>query len=82
MRDTELAIDSIDNVYLVSRAGYNGGFIGFEKKLVKKRMCSKTDSDKDNKGENDHVCTGLFIDNNDIIHLVQRHFPEVEVTYR
>ena len=82
-RDTELAIDSKDNVYLVSRAGYNGGYIGFEKiNWSEYEWIKMTDPDKNSKGENDHVYTDIFIDDLDIIHLVQRHGPEVEVTYR
>jgi hypothetical protein len=82
-RDTELAIDSKDNIYLVSRAGYNGGYIGLEKiNWSEKDWIQMTDPDKNNKGTNDHVYTDISIDNNNIIHLVQRHGPEVEVTYR
>ena len=82
-RDTELAIDSKDNIFLVSRAGYNGGYIGFEKiNWSENEWIIMTDPDKNNKGRNDHVYPDIFIDDMDIIHLVQRHGPEVEVTYR
>jgi hypothetical protein len=81
-RDTELEIDSDDNIYIVHRGGNNGGFIGLLAKNPKGRWTELTDPDKLHKGPNDHVYCDLAIDQNNIIHLVQRHGPEVEVTYR
>jgi hypothetical protein len=82
-RDTELAIDSEDNIFLVHRGGNNGGHIGLLMKSFDQEVWKQlTDPDKDNFGSNDHVYPDIFIDKNDKIHLVQRHGPEVEVTYR
>jgi len=41
-----------------------------------------TDPDQLHFGKNDHVYPDVFIDQNNSIHLVQRHGPVVEVTYR
>lgn len=82
-RDTELAIDKNDNIYLVHRGGNNGGYIGFRIFDEKKREWkSLTDPDRNSKGVNDHVYPDLFITENGQIHLVQRHGPRVEITYR
>lgn len=82
-RDSELAIDSKDNVYLASRGGNYGGYIGFVKKPYSSKDWTKLpDPDINNMGKNNHVYTDLWIDASDIIHLVQRHGPKVEVTYR
>ena len=81
-RDSELAIDQNDNVFLASRGGNNGGFIGMKKKAPGKDWISVTDPDKNNTGTNNHVYSDVFIDKKNIIHLVQRHGPEVEITYR
>ena len=83
VRDTELAIDSKDNVYLGHRKGNNGGFIGL--KMLPKdnnEWIALTDPDQNNMGPNDHVYSDIWIDDKDVIHLVQRHGPVVEVTYR
>ncbi len=82
IRDTELAIDKNDRVFLASRGGNNGGYIGIKMKTPGKDWKSLTDPDQKHKGPNDHVYTDLFIGNKNQIHLVQRHGPEVEVTYR
>ena len=83
VRDTELAIDSKDNIYLVQRGGINGGFIGIRmKRPGKNEWIDLSDPDKTNKGSNNHVYSDIFIDKNDQLHLVQRHGPHVEVTYR
>ncbi|MEM1135318.1 MAG: DUF5060 domain-containing protein [Bacteroidota bacterium] len=82
-RDTELAIDSKDNVFLSHRKGNNGGFIGLKMLPANtNEWITLTDPDKKHKGANDHVYPDIFIDKKDIIHLVQRHGSEVEVTYR
>jgi hypothetical protein len=82
-RDSELAIDAKDRLYLISRGGNNGGHIGLTSKAgVKENWFVLNDPDKNNKGRNDHVYPDLFIGKNGEIHLVQRHGPSVEVTYR
>ena len=82
-RDTELAIDAQDNVYLCHRKGNNGGYVGL--KMLPRGSndwVALTDPDQKHKGPNDHVYADLWIDDNNVIHLVQRHGPVVEVTYR
>lgn len=82
-RDTELIIDKKDNIYLCHRQGNNGGFIGL-KKLAKdtKGWVPVTDPDQKNFGKNNHVYPDMWAGDNNVIHLVQRHGPEVEITYR
>lgn len=83
IRDTELAIDSMDNIYLVHRGGNSDGYLGIKtKKTNDQGWKSLTDPDKYHKGTNDHVYADIFISSNGQIHLVQRHGPEVEITYR
>lgn len=82
-RDSELVIDSEDNVYLVYRGGNSGGYIGFSRKAIdNKNWEVMTDPDQNNKGKSNHVYADIFMDLNDRIHLVHRHGPVVEVTYR
>ena len=82
-RDAELIIDSKDNAYLCHRKGNNGGFIGFKKLPAgTNEWIAMTDPDQKHKGKNDHVYSDLWITPDDVIHLVQRHGPVVEVTYR
>ncbi len=82
-RDTELAMDSEDNICLIHRGGNNGSFIGMKMfSKEKNEWTDLTDPDKNDMGSNDHVYSDFFIDKNDQIHLVQRHGPNVEVTYR
>jgi len=82
-RDTELAIDANDRLYLISRGGNNGGHIGLTSKAnAEEEWLALNDPDKKNKGFNDHVYPDLFIGKDGQIHIVQRHGPSVEVTYR
>jgi hypothetical protein len=81
-RDTELAIDENDNLYLVHRGGNNGGFIGLITKGINGMWKPTPDPDKLHKGSNNHVYCDLAAGRNNVLHLVQRHGPEVEVTYR
>ncbi len=82
-RDTELAIDSRDRLYLVSRGGNNGGYVGLERKEnVNAGWKTVTSPDTKGPGPNNHVYSDLWIDTGDRIHHVQRHGPRVEVTYR
>lgn len=83
IRDTELSVDGTDNIYLVHRGGNNDGFLGIKTiNADKPGWKSLTDPDKYHKGSNDHVYADIFIGSNGNIHLVQRHGPDVEVTYR
>jgi hypothetical protein len=82
-RDAELIIDSKDNAYLCHRGGNNGGFIGIKKlPAASNEWITMTDADQNHSGPNDHVYCDMWMDASDVIHLVQRHGPEVEVTYR
>jgi len=82
-RDAELIIDSKDNVYVCHRGGNNGGYIGFKKLPAgTNKWFSMTDPDQKHKGKNDHVYSDMWVSSDDVIHLVQRHGPVVEVTYR
>jgi hypothetical protein len=82
-RDAELIIDSKDNTFLCHRGGNNGGLIGIKKLPAESNdWVAMTDADQNHKGKNDHVYLDIWMDANDLIHLVQRHGPEVEVTYR
>jgi len=81
-RDSELAINSKDELFLSSRGGNFKGHIGMETRLGKLNWRSLADPDENGKSVNNHVYTDLFIDNKNTIHLVQRHGPIKEVTYR
>lgn len=83
IRDVELAIDKYDNLYVNHREGNNGGYIGFKtKKPGTIEWETLPDPDQKHKGDNNHVYPDIFIASESQIHLVQRHGPEVEVTYR
>lgn len=75
-RDTELAIDGEDTLYLVKRGGFNGGFIGLQKMEAgagKWTICE--DPDKGYSGKNDHVYPDLAISRvDDSVHVVSRHW--------
>ncbi len=82
-RDTELAIDTNDNIFLVHRGGNHGGYVGLKMKACNSRKwVSLPDPDLGNSGYNNHVYPDIVIDQKNTIHVVQRHGPEVEVTYR
>jgi hypothetical protein len=83
VRDTEMAIDSYDNVYITHRGGNNGGNLGLLKRSAQTGQWSALpDPDLGSSGYNDHVYPDIYIDNKDHIHIIQRKGPEVEVTYR
>jgi len=81
-RDTKLVIDSKDNVYLTSRGGNHGGYIGLVKKAPGSSWVVMTDPDLAQKGTNDHHYADMYVDKNDHIHLVHRNGPVVRNTYR
>jgi hypothetical protein len=81
-RDTHIAIDSRDNLFLVSRMHSDTGFIRMETRSYTGEWKILSSPDQYNSGYNNHVYPDLFIDAQDNLHLVQRKGPEVEVTYR
>ncbi len=82
-RDAELIIDSKDNVFICHRGGANGGHIGYKKLPAgSNEWIVMTDPYQKHRGPNDHVYSDQWITDDDVIHLVQRHGPVVEVTYR
>ena len=83
-RDTELAIDSNDRLYIVHRGGNNGGFMGIRTMTADgNEWIALEDPDKSSMGANNHVYPDLLINHSDnSLHLVQRHGKIMEVTYR
>lgn len=84
LRDTELAIDGADNVYLVHRNGNNGGYMGIKKLSPGSDSWEAlTDPDKSSLGRNNHVYPDLSIspvDNS--LHIVYRHGTPKNTSYR
>ena len=76
-RDTELALDSQDNVYIIDRGGSDGGYIGVRFLAAGgSSFTNLPDPDITNGlpiGRNDHVYGDIFIGPNDAIHIVYRH---------
>lgn len=81
-RDSELAINSKDQLYLVSRGGNFQGNIGMETRYGNTKWAFLPDPDETGKSFNDHVYNDLFVSSDNVLHLVQRHGPVKEVTYR
>jgi hypothetical protein len=87
-RDTALAIDSKDNVYLVRRGGHGAGYVG----LLKRRagaagFAPMPDPDTANRlpkgGPSDHCYAHVFIGpKDDSVHVVYRHGAPTRVAYR
>ncbi len=77
-RDTEMAIDKNDNIYLIKRGGFTGGNLGVQK-LAKGAtewmILADPDSDIDLAGISDHVYPDITIDHHNNIHIVRRHGP-------
>ena len=88
VRDSELAIDSNDYIYLVHRQGFDGGHIALQRIHASGSAWEKlTDPDvQDDYGSiSNHVYTDLAISPADnSIHIVQRHGPDLpyEIAYR
>jgi hypothetical protein len=77
-RDTEMAIDNEDNIYLIKRGGSTGGNLGIqklEKGASEWVILSDPDSDLDLAGISDHVYPDICIDHHNNIHIVRRHGP-------
>jgi len=81
-RDTELAINSNDQIFLVSRGGNNKGNIGMETRKGTGKWSFLSDPDENGKSLNDHVYCDLFVSPDNKLHLIQRHGPVKEITYR
>lgn len=82
IRDTELAIDKSDNIYLIHRGGNNDGYIGLLKRESRATVWTAlTDPDKGNSGKNDHVYGDIAISPiDDKIYIIQRHALPLEVS--
>ncbi len=87
VRDTALAIDSKDTVYICRRGGSNGGFLGVRAKgKHEKQFRSLQDPDIGGgfkAGRNDHVYGDIAVNPlDDSIHVVYRHGTPVNCAYR
>lgn len=87
VRDTAMAIDSKDNVYIVRRGGKNGGYIGLRKRAAgAAEFVSMPDPDTAgglSLGRNDHVYSHVFVSPaDDSIHIVYRHGAPTNCAYR
>jgi hypothetical protein len=81
-RDSELAINRNDQLFLTSRGGNFKGHIGMETRKGNAKWSFLPDPDENGKSVNDHVYTDLFVSDDNTLHLIQRHGPVKEVTYR
>jgi len=81
-RDSELGINKNDQLFLASRGGNHNGNIGMETRSGKSNWLVLPDPDENGKSFNDHVYNDIYLDANNTLHLVQRHGPVKEVTYR
>jgi hypothetical protein len=84
LRDTELAIDASDNLYLVHRGGNNGGYMGLRAlSRGAEAWASLTDPDKPLLGRNDHVYPDLAVSPVDqSLHIAYRHGDPKRTAYR
>lgn len=86
-RDSALAIDSQDTVYLCRRGGYAGGYAGIEKLPAGSDAFVPT-GDPDIGGGypkypgSDHVYGHLAVGKDDSLHYVYRHGTPLETSYR
>ncbi len=86
-RDTDLAIDSKDNVYMVKRGGSFGGYVGARLRLAGSNSLNiLPDPDTANGlplGRNDHVYASVFVNPvDDSVHVVYRHGKPTNFAYR
>jgi len=80
-RDTAIAIDGNDNVYVVQRGGHSGGFIGVSKKTSNSNTFS-TLPDPSVNARNDHVYTDIFTSPTDnSVHIAYRHGEPTACAY-
>lgn len=84
IRDTELAIDSKDNLYIVYRGGNQGGHVGMSKfKPGDDSWRTITDPDLPHKGEGNHIYPDLAISPlDDSLHLTYRQGSPTGHAYR
>jgi hypothetical protein len=84
LRDTNLAMDRDDQLFLVHRGGNNGGFIGVLKRnRVSGFWEALEDPDKELPGRNNHVYGDVAISPVDqSIHIVYRHGKPRDLAYR
>lgn len=86
-RDTAMAIDGNDNVYIVRRGGHNGGYLGLRVRYAGASSFSALpDPDIANGlplGRNDHVYGHVFINPvDDSVHIMYRHGAPSWFAYR
>lgn len=86
-RDTAMAIDGQDNVFICRRGGAHGGFLGLRQRHAgADRFKDLPDPDVAGglpKGQNDHVYSHLFISPRDqSVHVVYRHGAPSRCAYR
>ncbi|MCB1122239.1 MAG: DUF5060 domain-containing protein, partial [Verrucomicrobiae bacterium] len=85
-RDTELAIDAKDIVYLTKRGGFSGGHLGIQKLIVESdRFVAVTDPDQGLTSEDisNHIYPDIAVSPaDDSIHVIQRHGPGGTTAYR
>jgi hypothetical protein len=86
-RDTDLAVDTKDNVYIVKRGGSFGGFIGARRRAAGANSLNiLPDPDIANGlplGRNDHVYGSVFVNPvDDSVHVVYRHGNPTHFAYR
>jgi hypothetical protein len=86
-RDTDFAIDTRDNVYIVRRGGSFGGYLGARVRLSgANNLNILPDPDTANGlplGRNDHVYGSVFVNPvDDSVHVVYRHGRPTNFAYR
>lgn len=86
-RDTDLAIDGSDNVYVVRRGGSSGGYIGARVRLAGANSFTVLPdpdiADGLPLGRNDHVYGSVFVNPvDDSVHVVYRHGEPTDFAYR
>jgi len=85
-RDSELAIDSLDTVYLTRRGGFNGGHLGIQKREAGSSVfVPVTDADRGLTRQeiSNHIYADLAVSPvDDSLHVIQRHGPGRTTAYR
>jgi len=87
IRDTELAIDHNDNLYLLHRGGNNVGDIGIlRRKPGSDEWVPLADPDNGRLGMSNHVYPDMDVDSNNNLYVIQRHaYPskgtQVNISY-